>query len=112
MQQQMVEFMPALKKYFTTWSFQGRASRSEYWWPALAVFLLSFVPIVGFVVGLAAIVPGICCFVRRMHDIGRSGWWFWLCLIPLLGAIVLLVFTVSKSQEQENAYGPVPNVAD
>lgn len=111
MEQKMVEFMPAVKKFFTTWNFQGRASRSEYWWPQLVGFIASFIPIVGFIVGLAMIVPGICVFVRRMHDLGRSGWWFWLFLIPIVGPIVLLVFCCLASQPEENAYGPVPNVA-
>ena len=109
--QKQVSFGDAVKMYFTRWTFAGRSSRSEYWWPQLLMFLLSFIPVVGRIAGLVNIGPGICCFVRRLHDIGKSGWWFWLGLIPLAGPIVLLIFAVQPSQTEENAYGPVPNVA-
>lgn len=107
MQQKMVEFMPALKKFFTTWNFRGRASRSEYWWPCLAVFLLSFIPLLGILVALAALVPAICCFVRRMHDIGKSGWWVLLCLIPLVG-LYLIYLCILDSEPGINEYGENP----
>ena len=110
--QKMVEFGPALKKYFTTWNFQGRSSRSEYWWPMLAVFIGTCIPILGILVGLASIIPSICVFVRRMHDIGKSGWWFWLGLIPFVGPIVLIILCCQQSQMQDNEYGAVPNTAD
>lgn len=53
-------------------------------------------------------VPSLAVTVRRLHDIGRSGWWFLLGLIPIVGAIVLLVFMVTDSQAGANRYGPNP----
>ena len=108
--QEMVSIGDAMKKYFTTWTFQGRASRSEYWWPVLVSVIAGFIPLWGLIYALVALVPSICVGVRRLHDIGKSGWWVWIILIPLVGPILLLVWFCSKSQETENAYGPVPNV--
>ena len=58
--------------------------------------------------GLIALIPSISVFVRRMHDIGRSGWWYWLALVPLVGVIVLLVFLLTGSDRGDNQYGPEP----
>ena len=57
---------------------------------------------------LAIIVPSNPVGVRRLHDIGKSGWWLLIGLIPLVGAIVLLVFAVFDSQPGDNQYGPNP----
>lgn len=57
----------------------------------------------GLLYALAALIPGIAVSVRRLHDIGRSGWWLLIGLIPLVGAIVLLVFYVQDSQPGDNA---------
>jgi uncharacterized membrane protein YhaH (DUF805 family) len=57
---------------------------------------------------LAVLIPGIAVSVRRLHDTNRSGWWLLISLIPLIGAIVLLVFMVQDSQEGDNQYGPNP----
>ena len=117
-------------KYAT---FQGRASRSEYWFFYLFNILLEIgLLIVGLILGaivgdgtgalagmgiayvllciygLIALIPSISVFVRRMHDIGRSGWWYWLALVPLVGVIVLLVFLLTGSDRGDNQYGPEP----
>jgi uncharacterized membrane protein YhaH (DUF805 family) len=47
-------------------------------------------------------------FVRRLHDTGRSGWWFWILLVPIIGVIVILVFFCTDSQKEANQYGPNP----
>ncbi len=60
---------------------------------------------------LFVMVPFFSVYVRRLHDIGRSGWWILLHLIPVIGPITLLVFTVLDSQPGDNAYGPNPKKA-
>ena len=55
----------------------------------------------------AVFIPGIAVYVRRLHDTGRSGWWFLIILVPF-GVFVLLVFLVEDSQADENKYGPNP----
>ena len=109
--------------------FAGRARRSEYWWFTLFVVLVQIVGC-GLVMILASvadflgifammalvvvyvglIVPGIAVLVRRLHDTGRTGWWFWIMLVPMIGPIVLLVFLCLCGTEGDNAYGPDPLV--
>lgn len=103
-------------------NFDGRASRSEYWWYVLFTVLLSFVigiafwwsetmaDIVSGVVGLALILPGLGVAVRRLHDIGKSGWWLLIGFIPLVGGIILIVLFCKDSDMVPNEYGPVPNL--
>ena len=62
------------------------------------------------VLGLALLLPGLGLSVRRLHDIGKSGWWLLIALIPLVGAIILLVWYCKESDFEPNEYGPVPNV--
>ena len=101
--------------------FNGRARRSEYWWFCLCNFVLSYVvnligglisPTVGMVltciVTLGLLLPGLGVCVRRLHDIGKSGWLVLLALIPLLGAIILIVWYCKDSDRGSNAYGPSP----
>lgn len=124
----------AVKSVFSKYAtFQGRASRSEYWFFYLFNILLEIgLLIVGLILGaivgdgtgalagmgiayvllciygLIALIPSISVFVRCMHDIGRSGWWYWLALVPLVGVIVLLVFLLTGSDRGDNQYGPEP----
>ena len=108
----------ALNKYF---DFDGRASRSEYWWFALFMAIVGFVAglIGGFInaawlpslVSLAFLLPSLGLGVRRLHDIDKSGWWILLSLIPLVGTIILIIWYCQESQPVPNQYGPVPNVA-
>ncbi len=91
--------------------FNGRATRSEYWWYTLFAFVLGIVlgilniKILTGLVGLALLVPNIAVGVRRLHDTGRSGWMLLLALIPLIGSLVLIYFFVQESKE-DNQYGP------
>ena len=112
----MYWYLQVLKKYAV---FSGRARRKEYWLFFLFNTIITFVRgfleglagSVGILVtiyGLAVMIPGIAVSVRRLHDINRSGWWLLVGLIPLLGAIVLLVFMVKDSQPSENQYGVNP----
>jgi len=57
---------------------------------------------------LITILPSISVMVRRLHDTNRSGWWYWIALVPLIGIIVLLVFMISKGTDGENDYGADP----
>ncbi len=57
---------------------------------------------------LAILVPSITVSVRRLHDIDRTGWWFLISFVPLVGTIVLLVFAVQEGTSRSNRYGP-PN---
>ena len=57
---------------------------------------------------LAVLIPGLAVLVRRLHDVGKSGWWFFIELIPLIGGIWLLLLLVTDSNPGENKYGPNP----
>ena len=97
-------------------NFEGRATRPEYWWFVLAYaivnIILSLIPRVGTILsgilGLAVLIPSIGVGVRRLHDINKSGWWYLLILIPLVGAIILIVWFVKPSDNGENQYGERP----
>lgn len=117
-------YLLVLKKYAV---FNGRARRKEYWFFVLFNFLVavalgivdslagSYNPEVGMgllgtVYALAVFIPSIAVFVRRLHDTGRSGWWILIAFIPLIGALVLLVFMLLDSEDKENKYGPSPKL--
>jgi len=118
-------YLMALKKYA---EFQGRAQRKEYWMFTLFNFLaMVLLGIVGALLGgggegglgdvlqglygIAVLVPGIAVTVRRLHDIGKSGWWGLVALIPLIGSLILIYFAVKDSQPETNEYGPNPKAA-
>ena len=108
-----------LSKYAT---FQGRASRSEYWWFQLFILLgYAAVAMIGSglggfrtglavaeVAGLFVFLPSIGVLVRRLHDTNRSGWWYWITLVPLIGGILLLVWFCSQGTRGPNDYGDDP----
>lgn len=106
-------FQQAVSTCFAKYvDFSGRASRSEYWWFALAYVVLALVAgfihqIVYAIVVLAFLLPLITAGARRLHDVGRSGWWLLIGLIPLVG-LVLLYFMVQPSQPESNPFGPPP----
>lgn len=118
---------------WSTW--EGRSTRAEYWWWFLFVWLLSFIPYVGIlasldwsttsdgtvegsgggvsvlwtvlflILWLAFILPSIAVSVRRLHDTDRSGWWYWIALVPCIGGIWYLVLMVLPSTPGPNKYG-------
>jgi|SRR3989338_10366701 len=106
-------YFDAFRKYAT---FNGRTTRKEYWmfvlFHIIVAILLSIVDtvigadsiLVG-LYGLAAIIPILAIAVRRLHDTNRSGWWLLINGIPLIGAIVMFVFTVQKGTVGDNKYG-------
>jgi uncharacterized membrane protein YhaH (DUF805 family) len=102
--------------------FKGRASRPEYWWFFLSYVIVYIVGalIVGAVRGLAFLlwiiliayfIPLLAAAVRRLHDTGRSGWWYLIGLIPLVGFIILIVLLAGEGQPATNEYGPPPGMA-
>jgi len=106
----------ALSKYAT---FRGRSSRSAYWWfylfnililiAALLVDLaLSTSGVIYGLVGLGLLLPNLAVAARRLHDSGHSAWWLLIGILPLIGAIVLLVFTLQRS-EPPNQWGTGPD---
>jgi len=115
----MEYFTDAYKKYA---DFSGRATRTQYWMfilfymiiyivlASVDAFLLGGMPVLSGIFGLVSIIPSLSIAVRRLHDTGRSGWWLLLSLIPLIGAIVILIFLVMDS-EGDNQYGANPKAA-
>ncbi|MDA7416747.1 DUF805 domain-containing protein [Xenophilus arseniciresistens] len=108
-----MDFMTAVKTCFAKFAdFSGRATRSEYWWFVLAYFVLALVgsfihQYVYFLVVLVFLVPMISAGVRRLHDIGKTGWLLLIGIIPLVG-LVLIYFMVQPSQAEANQYGAPP----
>ena len=124
----MVSFRESIKtcltkKYFTV---SGRATRAEYWWfqlffdlvvwgPSLAILLLTdggtkFMTIESIVVPLVVFyflmsIPLFCVRIRRLHDVGFSGWSILLSLIPYVGGLIIFIMTLIKSDE-DNKWGP------
>jgi uncharacterized membrane protein YhaH (DUF805 family) len=81
------------------------------------VFIGTFDPetgagLLGGIYTLAILIPSIAVTVRRLHDTGRSGWWWLIGLIPLIGWIVLFVFMVLDSDPETNEYGPSPKATE
>lgn len=112
-------YLKVLKNYAT---FSGRARRKEYWMFVLFNTIVGFVLwILDIIIGtyfvldglycLAIILPSLAVSVRRLHDIGKSGWWMFISLIPLIGGIWLLVLFVTDGTPGENTYGPSPKAA-
>jgi uncharacterized membrane protein YhaH (DUF805 family) len=106
----------AFRKYAT---FSGRSSRSAYWWFYLFAVIVVIAALVvdaalgtGGVIYLLVLVglflPNLAVTVRRLHDAGHSGWWVLISIVPLIGAIVLLVFTVTDSKPP-NKWGDAPD---
>jgi uncharacterized membrane protein YhaH (DUF805 family) len=117
-------YLKAFQEYAT---FSGRARRAEYWYFVLfyliGIFVTSFLDGmlgsfsmeagIGLLSGifiLVHILPSIAVSVRRLHDIGRTGWWYLIIVIPLIGPLVLFIFSLLDSKE-DNQYGPNPKLA-
>ena len=112
-------FLDVLKNKYA--KFDGRATRSEYWYFTLFAtisYIVAMVidgllmnvtggmPILTILAMLGMIVPSIAVGVRRLHDIGKSGWWYLLALVPFI-SLVLIAFFVIDSKD-DNVYGPNP----
>ena len=117
-------YLEVLKKYTV---FSGRARRAEYWMFVLINFIVSAVlfavdsalgintdggvGVLGGIYSLAVLLPSLAVTCRRLHDTGRSGWWMLIAVIPIVGAVILIVFLVQDSDLGENEYGPNPKPA-
>lgn len=106
-------FIKCLKNYA---NFNGRARRKEYWFFRLAVFLLTLAMMIIDTVleteviftglfTIAMLLPDLAVSVRRLHDTERSGWWFLIALIPIIGFILLMIWFASEGKNQPNLYG-------
>ena len=109
-------------------NFNGRARRAEYWYFALGCFLLLIpfyiIGIIGvaiqsqilsftgpglyFLIAIALIVPSLAVAVRRLHDLNKSGWYYFIGLIPFVGSIILLVWFFTDGNRFTNDYGEDP----
>ena len=116
-------YLKVLKQYT---DFSGRARRKEYWMFILFNMIFAFCAAIidnilglkfnqdtpyGFlylVYGLFTFLPGLAVLVRRLHDVGKSGWWYFIAFIPILGAIWLLVLLATDSNPGSNEYGANP----
>jgi uncharacterized membrane protein YhaH (DUF805 family) len=124
-------YIKVLKQYA---DFSGRARRTEFWMFVLINFLVSIVlgiidsligtatvvggsgmvsfspGLLGGIYSLAVLVPSLAVGCRRLHDTDRSGWWQLIAVIPLIGAIVLIVFWAQDGQRMPNKYGVNPKM--
>ncbi|MDR0394302.1 MAG: DUF805 domain-containing protein [Tannerella sp.] len=119
-------YLQVIKKYAT---FSGRARRKEFWMFVLfnsifvvVAMILDRVLGTGFDMSgqsmeygwiytlycLCIFIPGLAVCIRRLHDVGKSGWFYLICLIPLIGAIWLLVLFCTEGQSGDNEYGADP----
>ena len=120
-------FIKVLKNYT---NFNGRASRSEFWFFTLFNFIFSLLAILidnilnttiqlNYVIALPygyifltysflVLIPGLAVAVRRLHDISKSGWMYCICLIPIIGSIWLLILFCSDSVLERNKWGEYP----
>jgi len=117
-----MEFGEAISNGFRNYAtFEGRASRSEYWYWVLFVFIVSIVTATfdyfafpgndfsptNSLASLALLLPGLAVSARRLHDIDRTAWWLLLAL-TLIGTILLVIWACFKGTNGPNRYGPDP----
>lgn len=110
----MTNFVDYVKTQYT--NFNGRVSRAQYWYFVLGYAIVA-IPlelvdailfggqVLSLLLSLALLVPSIGIGVRRLHDLGKPGWWYFMALIPLVGAIALLVLFCMKGEDKENQFG-------
>jgi uncharacterized membrane protein YhaH (DUF805 family) len=115
-------YLKAFKNYAV---FNGRASRKEFWMFVLFNMIFAFIAVIlDSILGssdnntgygifsslytLAIILPSFSAEVRRLHDIGKSGWWIFISFVPLIGSIWLLVLLSQEGNQGENQYGADP----
>jgi uncharacterized membrane protein YhaH (DUF805 family) len=128
MKEVIMSFAEAVKSFWSRYTmFKGRSRRSEYWFIQLFLILTNLAAaaidlalmngdvdrfianggggILGLIWILVTILPALAVLVRRLHDTNRSGWWALIGLVPLVGGVVLFVFSVLDSTAGENQYG-------
>ena len=115
-------YLDVLKNKYAT--FSGRARRKEYWMFLLINLVVSValalidsligsvsesgMGLLSSVSSIGVLIPSLALSVRRLHDIGRTGWWVLISIIPVIGAVVLLVFMLLDSEPGSNRYGANP----
>lgn len=115
----MYWYLKILKNYA---EFNGRARRKEYWMFALINLIFMLVAmaldaelgspgIAYFVYVVFTLIPHLAVTIRRLHDVGKSGWFVLLLLIPIIGAIGILAQACKKGEAGPNEYGPDPKEA-
>ena len=112
-------YVKVLKDYVV---FTGRARRQEYWMFVLINVIISVVlSVIDMAIGmriltslysLALLLPSLAVGVRRLHDTGKSGWFLLIALIPLIGAMWLIVVLATAGATGDNEYGPDPKTSD
>lgn len=124
-----MSFQEAVENFFRNYTnSNGRARRKEYWYPVLFIFLINLVinalggifgamdidilvtmcNVLSGIFGIATLLPSIMVAIRRMHDIGKSGWWVLISFVPCVGMFIALYFCCLDSQPGDNQYGPNP----
>lgn len=108
-------YIQAIKNYC---NFSGRARRTEYWMFALISAVIVFVlGIIDGIIGikiltnlysLFIVIPELALSFRRLHDIDKSAWWLLIAFVPVVGAIILLVFSLKAGTIGANTYGADP----
>ena len=117
-------YLKCLKQYA---DFSGRARRKEYWMYVLFYMIIAIVVhvidvmlgwvtpefemgVLGGLYSLCMFIPGLAVSVRRLHDIGKSGWNFLFIFIPLVGAVVLLIWFCKEGERRGNAWALDPKI--
>jgi len=106
-----MNFLKSIETCFYKYiEFNGRASRSEFWWFYLFIIICWIIgfalgPIIEAIIILGLLIPYIAVQARRLHDIGKSGWLQLISLIPLIGAIILIVWSATEGTKKKNKYG-------
>ena len=124
-------FTAAIRSGFDHYvKFDGRASRSAYWWWALFVFIVGIVAnvldgvfglqqfrefngqmyaaggVISGIATLALLLPNLSVTIRRLHDTDRSGWWWFIVIFPVIGWIIYLYFMIARGTPGPNRFGP------
>lgn len=108
-----MSFGGAIASVFSKYAdFSGRARRSEYWWFYLFMFIVGcvvvWIPVLPILWSFGILIPNLAVSVRRLHDIGKSGWNMLFLLIPLVGVVLLIIWFCKDSDSGTNEYGPSP----
>ncbi len=116
-----VRFIDAIKLAFKNYvNFNGRSRRSELWWFILFNIIIQIIIIIlanlitknlmflSYIYSLIIFLPGLSLVIRRLHDIGKSGWYIFIAFIPIVGIFILLYFYCLDSENQSNEYGESP----
>ena len=107
-------FLSGLRQYS---QFSGRTARLDYWMFGLINILIMLVleiasgSLIAGIYSLIVLIPSLAIFVRRLHDIDHSAWWILIILLPIIGFIVLFIFTLMRGSAGDNRFGPNPECA-